>query len=83
MSVIPDPWLRLYQEPYMLEYVENVSPTCLSLLLTTDAPPPPGELLCHSEQVGVRTLQDRTRTAESHFPQDNARQQRKQRMAKE
>lgn len=70
----------------MLEYVGNASPTCLSLMLTPNAPLQFGKLfesLCHSEQVGVRTLHHRTRIAESHFPQDNARQQRKQRMAKE
>lgn len=85
-----DRWMtakvHLYQKTCMLEYVGNASPTCLSLMLTPNTPLRPGKLLkslCHSEQVGVRALHHRTRIAESYFLQDNARQQRKQRMAKE
>ena len=75
-----------HRDTRTLEYVKNAPPTCLPLMLTPNAPLQPGktlDLLCYSDQVGVHALQDRTRIAESHLPQGNARQQRKQRMAKE
>ena len=70
-----------HRDTRTLEYVRNAPPTGLLLMATSARKNPRSALF--SDQVGVHALQDRTRIAESHLAQGNARQQRKQRMAKE